>query len=220
MDMINADNPRLKKNSQKTKILDFKDIKSPEFATPAKRPPDGAQWIHEIKFDGYRTICRKDERNVQLFTKNGFDWSHKYDFLKKECEELAAKSIVLDGEIVWLDKKGHSHLQGLQKALEAKETDQLVYYVFDLLFLNGHDIRGLSLKERKRLLSDVIEDSGLEKVILSHYWDESGESIFQNACRYNWEGIVSKNSESCYLSGRNENWFVTKCEGAKSAIRQ
>lgn len=206
------------KAQKKTKILEFKDIKSPELATLMDGPPVGSNWIHEIKFDGYRTICRKDKKDVQLITRSGLNWSHKYKNLQQECEKLPVESIVMDGEIVWLDKQGHSSFDGLQNALEDGNSTELVYYVFDLLYLNGYDTRELPLSERKTLLEEVISKSDSDKIIYSHHWDENGVSVFQSACQNKLEGIVSKNIESTYSSGRSKNWQKIKCTNLQEFV--
>ncbi|MBC7712141.1 MAG: DNA ligase D [Rhizobacter sp.] len=206
------------RSQKKSKVLNFKDIKSPQLATLMDVPPKGNHWIHEIKFDGYRTICRKDKTKVQLLTRSGLDWSAKYKNLQQECEKLPVQSIVMDGEVVWLDKKGHSSFDGLQNALEAGKSEELVYYVFDLLYLNGYDCREMPLSERKTLLEEVISKSDSEKIIYSHHWDENGASIFKSACHNKLEGIISKNTEAGYSSGRNKDWQKIKCTNMQEFV--
>ncbi len=206
------------RSQKKSRVLEFKDIKGPELATLMDEPPIGPNWIHEIKFDGYRTLCRKDKKKVQLITRSGLDWSHKYKNLQDECENLPVESIVMDGEIVWLDSKGHSNFDGLQNALEDGNSTELVYYVFDLLFLNGYDTRDLPLSERKILLEEVISKSDSEKIIYSHHWDENGASVFKSACQNKLEGIISKNIESRYSSGRSKDWQKIKCTNLQEFV--
>ncbi|MBC7428266.1 MAG: DNA ligase D [Bacteriovorax sp.] len=206
------------RNQKKSEVLEFKDIKSPQLATLMDEPPKGNQWIHEIKFDGYRTICRKDKKKVQLLTRSGLDWSTKYKNLQKECEKLPVQSIVMDGEIVWIDKQGHSSFDGLQNALEADKSEELVYYVFDLLYLNGHDCREMPLFERKNLLKEVISSSDSEKIIYSHHWDENGASVFKSACQNKLEGIISKNIDAGYVSGRSKDWQKIKCTNMQEFV--
>lgn len=203
---------------KKSKILDFSDIKGPELATLMNEPPVGENWIHEIKFDGYRTFCRKDKNHVKLLTRSGLDWSHKYKNLQTECEKLPVDSIVMDGEVVWLDKNGHSSFTGLQNALEKNKSSELVYYVFDLLYLNGYDTRQLPLKARKLLLEEVISKSDSEKIIYSHHWDENGTSVYKSACENKLEGIVSKDIESTYIAGRNKKWQKIKCSNIQEFV--
>lgn len=206
------------KPQKKTKFLTFKDLKGPELATLSDTPPVGENWIHEIKYDGYRTLCFKNKKDTKLVTRSGLDWSKKYNELQKECNDLAAESIVVDGEIVWLDDNGKSSFQGLQNSLEEGESSKLVYYVFDLLYLNGFDTRELPLSDRKKLLKEVLEQSDSEKILFSEHWDESGKSVFESACENHLEGIISKNSESHYSSGRNKNWLKIKCTNVQEFV--
>lgn len=206
------------KTQKKTKFLSFTDLGGPELATLVDSPPVGEQWIHEIKYDGYRTLCFKDKKSTKLLTRSGLDWSKKYSELQKECQEIAAESIIFDGEIVWPDENGKSRFEGLQNALEEGDSSKLIYYVFDLLYLNGYDTRELPLIDRKKLLKEVLEQSNTEKILFSEHWDESGKSVFESACENHLEGIISKNAESHYSSGRNKNWLKIKCTNTQEFL--
>lgn len=206
------------KAQKKTKFLSFQDLKGPELATLTDKPPVGENWIHEIKYDGYRTLCFKNKKDTKLITRSGLDWSRKYQELQDECAALTPESIIMDGEIVWLDEKGRSSFEGLQNSLEEGESSKLVYYVFDLLYLNGFDTRNLPLTDRKKLLKEVLEQSDSEKILFSEHWDESGKSVFESACENHLEGIISKNIESHYNSGRNKNWLKIKCTNIQEFI--
>lgn len=181
-------------------------------------PPLSEEWIHEIKYDGYRTLCRKDKKSIQLLTRSGLDWSHKYKAIQRECEKFSIQSIVMDGEIVWLDENGHTSFQGLQNCLEEKKDGELIYYVFDLLFLNGYDIRKLPLIERKKILEQIIRKSKTKKIIYSSHWSEDGASVFKSACDNDLEGIISKNINSQYSSGRGKNWLKIKCKNIQEFV--
>lgn len=208
----------IKKVQKKTKFLSFKDLDGPELAILGDGPPVGSNWIHEIKYDGYRTLCFKNKNDVKLLTRSGLDWSNKYLEIQKECENIQAESIIFDGEIVWPDQKGRSRFEGLQNALEKGDSSELIYYVFDLLYLNGYDTRNLPLIDRKKLLKQVLEQSDSEKILFSEHWDESGKSVFESACEHHLEGIISKNTESHYISGRNKNWLKIKCTNIQEFI--
>lgn len=203
---------------KKIKFLTFKDLKGPELATLSDTPPIGENWIHEIKYDGYRTLCFKNKQDTKMVTRSGLDWSAKYNELQKECNMISADSIIFDGEIVWLDEKGRSSFEGLQNSLEEGDSSKLVYYVFDLLYLNGYDTRDLPLIDRKKLLREVLEQSDSEKILFSEHWDESGKSVFESACENHLEGIISKNGESHYDSGRNNNWLKIKCTNIQEFV--
>ena len=203
---------------KKTKLLTFTQLGSPELATLVDTPPIGVEWIHEIKFDGYRTLCFKDKKSNKLLTRSGLDWSKKYSDIQSECNTINVDSAVLDGEIVWLDEKGKSSFNGLQNALKMKDNSKLVYYVFDLLYLNGFDTRELPLLDRKKLLKSVLEQSDTEKILFSEHWDESGKKVFENACENLLEGIISKNINSHYSNGRNKNWLKIKCKNTQEFV--
>lgn len=206
------------KAQKKSKFLSFTDIGGPELATLADTPPVGDNWIHEIKYDGYRTLYFKNKKSSKLLTRSGLDWSKKYSALQKECDKLKVDSIIFDGEIVWLDEKGRSSFSGLQNSLEEGQSGELVYYVFDALYLNGHDIRHLPLTDRKKLLKQVLDQSDVEKILFSEHWDESGKKVFESACSNHLEGIISKNGESHYSSGRNKNWLKIKCTNLQEFV--
>lgn len=206
------------KSQKKSKFLSFTDLGGPELATLSEFPPVGDQWIHEIKYDGYRTLCFKNKTSTKLLTRSGLDWSKKYNELKKECENLKVESIIFDGEIVWLDENGKSSFHGLQNSLEEGQSSDLVYYVFDLLYLNGFDTRELPLTARKKLLKEVLELSDTEKILFSEHWDESGKNVFESACENHLEGIISKNGDSSYVSGRNKNWLKIKCTNIQEFV--
>ncbi|QDK43175.1 hypothetical protein DOM21_17280 [Bacteriovorax stolpii] len=198
--------------------MTFREIGSLQLATLVDSLPLSEDWVHEIKYDGYRTLCRKDKKTIQLVTRGGLDWSKKYQSILKECEKLPVDSIVMDGEIVWLDNQGHSSFQGLQNALEVHRDGQLIYYVFDLLFLNGFDIRNFPLIERKKLLEQVIQKTKSQKIIYSSHWNEDGASVFKSACDNKLEGIISKNIHGQYLSGRGKNWLKIKCKNVQEFV--
>lgn len=215
-DMVSE--PPQKKTQKKSKFPSFTHLGGPELASLVETPPVGNQWLHEIKYDGYRTLCFKDKKSTKLLTRSGLDWSKKYSQLQKECKNIKAESIVFDGEVVWLDENGKSSFQGLQNSLEEGDSTKLIYYVFDLLYLNGYDTRELPLTDRKKLLREVLEQSDIEKILFSEHWDESGKSVFESACENHLEGIISKNGESHYSSGRNKSWLKIKCTNVQEFV--
>lgn len=207
-----------KKGFKKTKLLSFEDIGGVELATLSEVPPQGEDWIHEIKYDGYRTLCLKNKKSIKLLTRSGLNWTKKYHDLEIECKKIKADSVVLDGEIVWLDEKGVSQFHGLQDSLEEKKSADLLYYVFDLLYLNGFDLRGLPLLDRKKLLKEILENSDTKKVLFSEHWQDAGKDVLLRACSNQLEGIISKNIKSHYSSGRNRNWIKTKCTNIQEFV--
>ncbi len=183
----------------------------PQLALLKETPPKGEDWIHEIKFDGYRTQCRIQDKSVNLYTRSGLDWTKKYGSLATECAKLEVSSAVLDGEIVCLDPQGRSDFGSLQKALKAGEHERLIYYVFDLLFLNGEDLSNKPLLDRKRLLKKLVEKSNVKRVLYSEHWRASGAAVLEKSCAFNLEGIISKRADLGYEAGRTGSWIKSKC---------
>lgn len=183
---------------------------TPQLAQLVGQAPSGPEWIHEIKYDGYRTLCRIQNGKVRLITRSGLDWTKKYPLVAAAARKLQVKDALLDGEIVWLDEEGHSNFQGLQNALMEKHSDRLVYYVFDLLHLNGKDLRELPLVARKEVLKELLGKKS-SKLLYSEHWQSGGERMYREACRLRLEGIVSKRAEGAYVSGRDPSWQKTKC---------
>lgn len=198
---------------KKTKTVTAKlpDFIAPQLALLAEVPPKGDNWIHEIKLDGYRTLCHKKKSNIKLLTRSGLDWTNKYEFIEQECKKIPADSVMLDGEIVWVDNNGVSHFQGLQNSLEEPNSKELLYYVFDILHLNGQDLQEVPLLERKMLLKKLLKETSSNKLLFSDYWKGDGTHVLKSACHLRLEGIVSKEIHSTYQSGRNKNWIKSKC---------
>jgi bifunctional non-homologous end joining protein LigD len=189
--------------------------KLPEFITPelalrATTAPSGAGWLHELKLDGYRIQARKDGDKVQLFTRTGLDWTHRMKTIAALVGELPAERAILDGEVVVLAENGTTSFADLQAAFQEGVKKPLSYFVFDLLHLSGHNLRGLPLIERKTLLATLLEGKG-EFVRLSEHLEGDGSVIFHKACEMRAEGIVSKRATSKYSSGRGGSWLKLKC---------
>lgn len=168
-------------------------------------------WIQEVKFDGYRIQAHVKDGIAKLFTRNGLDWSNKFPLLLRGIEELGVTSGVFDGEIVALDEEGRSHFQGLQGVIKSKDDSGLKYFAFDLLYLEGRDLRELPLLERKNFLKEVLKKAppGIQ---YSEHFEESAKDFFSVSCQHELEGIISKLADSPYRSGRGESWVKTKCE--------
>src|SRR3989344_359847 len=190
----------------------------PQLCTLVTSAPENSEWIHEIKFDGYRTLARMENKSVILQTRNGLDWTKKYQSIEKDCLKLKAKSYIIDGEVVWLDKNGVTHFSQLQRSLENNSSDELRYYVFDLLFLDGKDLREMPLLQRKQLLKKLIKNSKTAHILLSEYQTASGSKVFKSACHLGLEGIISKRSDAPYSSGRGSSWVKTKCTNVQEFV--
>lgn len=189
----------------------FPDFFPPQLAQLTNRPPEGDDWIHEIKFDGYRTQSQIKAGKVRMLTRGGKNWTEKYAPLASVLKKLKAKSAVLDGEIVYLDEKGRSDFQKLQSALKEDRAKHLVYYVFDLLYLDGKDLTSLPLIARKERLGKLIKSLGSDQVRMSDHFRGVGPRLFKECCSRGLEGIVSKRVDTPYASGRHSDWMKIKC---------
>jgi bifunctional non-homologous end joining protein LigD len=186
----------------------------PQLASLARVPPVGKNWVHELKLDGYRIEARIDRRKagVQLLTRTGLDWTHRMKPLAAAIGELAADSALLDGEVVVLESDGRTSFANLQAAFQEGTKHSLTYFVFDLLHLDGHDLRELPLLERKKLLAELLSDADPEgPVRLSEHLIGTAGEIFSNACKLGAEGIISKLGDGKYCPGRGGNWLKLKC---------
>jgi len=173
-----------------------------------EQPPQRGAWSHEIKFDGYRTQIVKDAGGIRLFTKNGFDWTAKYKPLAAEAAGLRAESFVLDGETIVTNGAGVSDFHALRSAITNRPQD--LYLVgFDLLYLNGHDLRDMALKDRREILQALIPSGG--HIQFSEALPGMGDAAYHLACEAGLEGIVSKRLDSVYRSGATMNWRKIKC---------
>nr|WP_295903075.1 DNA ligase D [uncultured Bdellovibrio sp.] len=198
----------LKKKSVK-KIPQFI---SPELAELAKEPPEGEKWLHETKYDGYRTQAHIEKGKVNLYTRSGLDWTNKYPYVAEAIAQLPVQNAIVDGEVVWVDAEGRTDFQKLQNALKEKNQGRLVYYAFDLLFLNGEDCREFPLRERKHRLEKLVHSLKHPLIRYSDHIEGHAKAFLETACAYKLEGIISKNSESLYSSGRSGSWIKTKCK--------
>ncbi len=191
----------------------------PCLATLADKAPDSGNWIHEIKFDGYRLQARLDNGKVKLLTRSGLDWTRKFPSIAKAIAELPADRALIDGELVVDDPNGVSSFSLLQQELKTGRQDRLVFYVFDLLHLDDADFRRLPLTERKDALAELLArapQGGLLR--LSESIDETGSVLLKHACRMRLEGIISKRSDAPYRSGRGHDWIKTKCTDRQEFI--
>lgn len=173
-------------------------------------PTAGGNWIHEMKYDGYRMQAHLKDGIVHFYTRNGHDLSNSFPFLLEKMGKLDVHSAIFDGEMVVEDEKGVGQFQKLQNSLLSKNDAWTRYYIFDLLYLDGKDLRVLPLIERKKILKKVLKGCSHE-IVYSEHISEGGEDFYQVACDHKLEGIVSKLADAPYKSGRNELWTKTKC---------
>jgi bifunctional non-homologous end joining protein LigD len=181
-----------------------------QLATLVDAVPEGANWVHEIKLDGYRLLGFQAGQTAKLITRNGKDWTGSFPSLSAALSVLAADSAVLDMEAVVLDSQGKSSFQSLQNALgEGGERQSIVAYVFDLLYLNGQDLTKLALVERKEKLAALL--GKLKTLRYSSHVIGQGEEMFAKACEAGLEGIISKDANAPYIAGRSKSWLKIKC---------
>lgn len=180
-------------------------------------PAQDGGWIHEMKFDGYRMQCHLKNGIGQFYTRNALDWSNTFPFLLNSIEQLPVRNAIFDGEIVALDEAGKTHFQMLQNSLKSKNDKHLRYYIFDILYLDGKDLRDLPLLERKQILKETLKNAP-SQIIYSEHILEDGDEFYKVSCEHQLEGIVSKLADSPYRSGRNDLWAKTKCSSRQEFV--
>jgi bifunctional non-homologous end joining protein LigD len=188
----------------------------PQLATLVSDPPAGSEWLHEVKFDGYRMECLLGDGSARLLTRRGLDWTERFPGVAEVAATLPARRAILDGEIVALLPDGRSSFQALQQALLADPARPVVYYVFDLLRLDDRDLRPLPLRERKLQLAKLLKSRPKLRdrrgtVRYSDHVSGRGTTVLARACKLGLEGIVSKRQDAAYQSGRSRAWLKTKC---------
>jgi bifunctional non-homologous end joining protein LigD len=185
---------------------------SPQLATLVKEAPRGNEWLHELKFDGYRLLCHLHRGHVRLWTRNRKDWSDKFPNVVKALQGLKVQSAILDAEVVAMDSSGRSSFQMLQQAIHKTAGKGLVLEIFDLIYIDGFNIQRTPLVERKRVLEEVVATLRSHTVIrYSDHVEGNGPKFLKQACDFGIEGIVSKLADSPYESTRSHNWQKVKC---------
>ena len=188
----------------------------PQLCKLSSTPPRGTGWGHEIKFDGYRMQLRTEAGRATLLTRKGLDWSAKFPAIVEAGAGLPDS--IVDGEVVALDHTGAPNFAALQAAIAEQKTDALVFFVFDLLFLEGEDLRALPLKERKARLRAVIENLAAPNIRYVEHLTDPGEAVLRSACRMDLEGIISKRLDAPYRSGRGDAWIKSKCRQGHEVV--
>jgi bifunctional non-homologous end joining protein LigD len=182
----------------------------PQLTRLVDEAPTGTDWLHEIKYDGYRLHARIDGGQVRLLTRTGLDWSHRYRRTTDALGGLAAKNAYIDGELCALNSDGVPVFSRLQAAMDEGRTDQLVFYAFDLLFLNGKSMAELPLLERKERLQRLF-DKDIHGLRYSEHVVTDGPRFRAHACRLGLEGVISKRIDRPYASGDRGIWVKSKC---------
>jgi bifunctional non-homologous end joining protein LigD len=183
---------------------------------PAKEPPAGPDWIHEIKHDGFRILARRDANGVRLFTRNGYDFAHRFPRITEAIESLPVGSCFLDGEAIVVDRNGLSVFD----LIRYRQHDHAaVLCAFDLIELDGRDLRRRPIEERKDILTKLLRQSQ-RGIAFNRHYDVDGAVLCKHACKLGCEGIVSKRLGSPYRSGRVEDWLKIKNPAALAVKRE
>lgn len=183
----------------------------PQLALNVTQPPKGS-WLWEIKFDGYRAMLRILDGKVTLYTKNGADWTRRFPRIVSAVESLGLQNAWLDGEVVLPSTEGTPDFGGLQAAIAEGETDDVVLYLFDLMFYARIDYRTRPIEQRRRKLEGLLEDVDLPNIRFSEAFAEPVESLLASACAMGLEGVIGKKAGSSYTSTRNGDWVKLKCK--------
>jgi bifunctional non-homologous end joining protein LigD len=185
----------------------------------AKKPPIGDQWAYEIKWDGYRLAVHVEPTGVHIITRGGHDWTSFFPAIAAAAKALGPATMILDGEAVVLDDKGLPNFGLLQQALGGRRATraarEAIFYAFDLLYFDGHNLTGLELSSRRHMLTTLLND-GSGAIRLSETIEADGESLLRNACAHGLEGIIAKDKNSPYRSGRRGDWLKIKCSNSES----
>lgn len=191
----------------------------PCLATLADKAPAHGDWVHEIKFDGYRLAGRLDRGKARLMTRRGLDWTRKFPAIAAAAARLPAKTAMIDGEVVVEDEDGVSSFSLLQQALSAGDDKRTAFYVFDLLHLDGRDFTLLPLTARKEALAKLLAKAPRAGPLrLSRSIEGAGPELLAQACRLGLEGIISKVAGAPYRSGRGREWIKTKCSDRQEFV--
>jgi bifunctional non-homologous end joining protein LigD len=187
----------------------------PAFAR--RQATSGANWIHEIKHDGYRLMVRRDAVGIRLLTRRGNDWSARFPLVVEAVNHLKVRSCLIDGEVVCCDERGLAVFHVLRRR---RNEPQAFLYAFDLLELDGTDMRREPIEVRKATLASIIRKSRHGLRLNEHLEYSEGEVVFRHACKMGLEGIVSKRKHSSYRSGRSSDWLKTKNPACEAVRRE
>jgi bifunctional non-homologous end joining protein LigD len=195
------------------------DFVPPALATLRDKAPNAPDWVHEVKFDGYRIQARLDHGEVKLLTRKALDWTARFQRVADAVAKLDADTALVDGEIVSEDAGGISDFSGLQADLKNGRTDRFVYYVFDLMHHEGTDLRPTALLDRKAALARLLKGAPRDGIVrYSEHFEESGSEMLRHACDMKLEGVVSKLRHAPYRSGRTDAWVKSKCSQSQELV--
>jgi bifunctional non-homologous end joining protein LigD len=210
------------KNGRTSRVLDVAGVSgtgrsampksvSPQLCSLVESVPTGKEWLHEVKFDGYRIVAFIEKGKATLASRNGKIWTAKFPKIKAACEDIP-HSCVLDGEVVAMRSDGTTDFQALQNFLAEGKKPHLHYYVFDILHLDGIDLTGAPLRDRKAVLAQLLAQTSKDSLIhLSEHIEGNGDRVFANCCKLGLEGVVSKRADAPYIQKRSRTWLKVKC---------
>jgi bifunctional non-homologous end joining protein LigD len=191
---------------------------APQLATLVDAVPPGKEWLHELKYDGVRILCRVERREARAYSRNGKDWTDKFASIARAAAQLPVRAAWLDGEVCIVDPRGVTSFQALQNLLADPKAGKLVYFVFDLVHLDGYDLSGVALRQRKEFLRELVP----EKEDALRYGVEAkgqGAEFLQKTCKRGLEGIVCKRLDSHYHAGaRTRDWLKVKCSQRQEMV--
>ena len=211
--MVFVNAPQLIAARSKPASLSHSGWIEPCLATEVARPPVGARWVHEIKRDGYRTQLHRHKDKITLYSSAGFDWTDRYGSIAEALSELPAKQVVIDAEMTV--PYGHCYRDDfwtLQADVARRRADRLIAHCFDIMILDGEDLRDLPFTERKKILAELLAAGTSEKLRYSEHMEEDGPELYAKAQALGLEGVVSKVADAPYRSGRSNAWLKTICQ--------
>jgi bifunctional non-homologous end joining protein LigD len=189
----------------------------PCLATLVPKIPTGPNWAYEIKWDGYRLALHIAHGKAKAITRGGHDWSERFPAIIAAAEKLPIDAAIIDGEAVVLDERGVSSFSGLQQALGGRggkrRADEAIFYGFDLLYMDGHDLRNMELDERRQMLESLTGDGAIR---MSEEIGSDAYGLLDRACHLGLEGIIAKRRDAPYRSGRGKDWLKIKCTQSES----
>ncbi|MGH8214018.1 MAG: DNA polymerase ligase N-terminal domain-containing protein, partial [Rhodanobacteraceae bacterium] len=204
--------PRAKRASPKSKAVTLPEADRFEFqlARLHHKASEGGDWLHEVKYDGYRMLAWRNDGELELLSRNRLDWTEKLPGIARAIRSLKCRACVLDGELVVFDEHGRSRFHLLQQEFNRAQSQAVHYAVFDLLWLDGDDLRGLPLLERKAALSKLFEPAG-DALVISGFIRGEGSLAYKRACEAGLEGVIAKAVDAPYRGGRGDAWQKLKC---------
>jgi bifunctional non-homologous end joining protein LigD len=210
------DKPVAKK--QKTKTTPMPRMISPQLATLVEAAPEGGGWIYEIKYDGYRMLCRIEDGKARIFSRNGKDWSARFARHAAALAKLPVRQAWLDGEMAVFLPDGNTSFQALQNALDEGAEANVLYAAFDLLYLDGEDWSAKPLIERKQRLRGLLHKAKPPLTIYSEHLEAAGKDAWQHACEHKLEGIIGKQRDAPYVQQRSRSWIKLKCRAGQELV--